>query len=1491
VTLDRWRHLPSILSALEDLELPTLSWGVTEVTLSEDEVSSVLQEAVDAEYAVGRYDGPDEAEYLDELLRRGLLHRVPATSPPQYRTRLGEGVRLLRSNRQLFPPGRSAPPNWWQRGAPLVADYRLHVEPRRYPRRDVDWSETRAGLAQLGCWSDLQEALAETMLDGRQLAQFQLDAASSVLSGLGEDGSRGVVVGAGTGSGKTLAFYLPAFLALAPALEHGPAGTSILALYPRKELLRDQAQEALRTARRLKKVLERNGARPVRIGVLYGDTPYDSRDQRLGAKDSPWRRVGAGVRCPYFGCPEAGCRGDLVWADPDRSAGRERLTCSSCGTALPVESVALTRRSLTSSPADVVFTTTEMLSRNASDAGLGAILGWSGRSAPRLVLLDEVHTYTGVHGAQVGLTLRRWRHSLRRRGAQPPVFVGLSATLKDAVHFFATLTGLREEAVEYVTPRPADLVPSGRQYTVVLRGDPVSGASLLSTSLQTAMLLGRLLDPSGREFLFGSSGFIFTDDLDVTNRFYDDLRDAEGGQTRARPGVARKPVLAQLRSPEFDPNGAGGSSYLDRYREGQAWPLVREIGRPMSNSLTDGALRIGRTSSQDAGVDSGADLIVATASLEVGFNDPRVGLVMQHKAPRDTAAFLQRKGRAGRVTDMRPLTVVVLSDYGRDRAVYQGYEQLLDPEISARRLPVRNRYVLKIQAAQALLDWVSRRASTRSWVDARAVLRTPSEPGSTRPGADVVVEVLKRLLTDTRAQDELARHLESALDIPPGDAQAVLWEEPRSLLLSTVPTALRRLQAAWRSVDPDPGFRPGQLLPEHLTKSLFEPLNLPDVAFRLPFKGDDTETMPVLSALREAVPGRVSRRFGVLRDEHRTWLPVPPGNVIELQDIISRGHRIGSWRARGEVFEVVRPLELTLQQPPEDIADFSNARPIWGSAFVVPPPVTASIPVPHNVPWKDLVAGLRFALHLTGDPLEVRRMTIGSQGELARRDGSRSPFEASYAVDGVPAAMGYSLDVDALVVDCQPLDRSDPNVLGHLESSGWRARAFTVRVAEDPALEGIANSFQRGWLSLLYLTAYGVEAGSAAGGTDVRQSLQGGRWATDLPRMLGVLYRAQNPDDPAQVAPDRLVLRLQDLTANPMVVEVVERHADLLGTHDAASKTWDLAERAYADSWAAALRQAVLQTVPDADDTDLIVDVAERPDAEQGVRVIVSETSVGGLGLVEDLRLAYARDPSAFWSAVATAVRPSDYERMDSALRRLLTDVVENPDGECARAVEEFRSAAGALEADNALHDLIAAWTALDGPPRHLAVSAFSSRFLRPGAGPDTDRAALALLCAWDDLEDTIGAEVDARVIAYAAARGVLGGVENLHGMTADQVFSLLWPRGESARNHHLEHWQPFMESQIIDRLLISVVVERPAPQLDVSVDDWPSRFQSVLAEGDDVDLVAPAGRRDLLAAAIRRVPAIPVDRGALRVFARLGRVEASGPRLTTRCTVAEAYQ
>jgi len=123
--------------------------------------------------------------------------------------------------------------------------------------------------------------------------------------------------------------------------------------------------------------------------------------------------------------------------------------------------------------------------------------------------------------------LRRWQKLIER----PVHFTGLSATLENAEEFFTELTGLTSGSVLEITPTPEDLIPEGMEYQLILRGDPVSGTSLLSTSIQTAMLLRRVLDPAATpvsQGLYGSRIFAFTDDLDVTNRLFHNLLDAEG---------------------------------------------------------------------------------------------------------------------------------------------------------------------------------------------------------------------------------------------------------------------------------------------------------------------------------------------------------------------------------------------------------------------------------------------------------------------------------------------------------------------------------------------------------------------------------------------------------------------------------------------------------------------------------------------------------------------------------------------------------------------------------------------------------------------------------------------------------------------------------------------------------------------------------------------------------------------------------------------------
>lgn len=1460
----RWPRLPDVVSALEDLELPRLSWGVVDGFLSEDEVRDAIDGVLFDDVRTGR-DTPTIDEVMDLLIQEGLLFELPDSPQRRFRSRLAEELRLLRLLRQLWPPRSEDSPGWWNAGAALVADYRLRVGPRRYPRRDHSHDEVSARLAGLDRWQTGLASAASAVIGDRSLARFQVDAAESIFSAIDGDRSRGRIVTAGTGSGKTLAFYLPALLDIAADRQRRASTPHTLALYPRNELLRDQAREALMQCRKVNSTLP-TGARPIRIGLLYGATPHDSRALASRGTTFGWRQTANrdGWIAPYFPCPTDGCRGDLVWSDADRQSGTERLRCTLCSSTIEGGELSFTRESMQRDCPDILFSTTEMLSRNSTKP-LGDILGWRGASGIRLVLLDEAHTYSGVHGAQVALMLRRWRYANGQYGSPSPVFVGLSATLRDAGEYFASLIGVDRSEVDVIAPTESELTPIGREYGLVLRGDPSAGASLLSTTIQTVMLTSRLLDRSPG--IFGSSAFVFTDDLDVTNRLFDDLRDAEG-YFNGRPNAKQR--LAELRV-------SAAPQSANRYRGGQVWGLAEQLGR------LPGGLNVTRTSSQDRGVDSKADVVVATAALEVGFNDPRVGLVVQHKAPRDMASFVQRRGRAGRSLAMRPITVVVLSDYGRDRTMYQTYERLLDPEIEVRSLPLRNRFVEKIQGTHALLDWLYRRLRS----DVRALVTPPADPAKNRRLSEALAAELDRVLNDTAAQTHLQTFLTWSLRISDDEAAALLWDEPRSLLLSVVPTALKRLRSGWLMADGSAMPPGGSPLPEFMTGALFEPLNSPDIAFELPANmvGAEETTMSIVAGLREAAPGRVSRRFGFQHASHRTWIAPPlQGQTLQLTDIVAAGQNLGEWTTSdGDRYLVVRPLKLRLTSPPPSVQDNSNAMPVWRTAIIPPESGLTDADFPERTNWGELIASCAFALHLSGNPMAIQRLAIGSDGEVVLKAGGRQAHETRYVHGELPAALGFELEVDAFQLsgDLGQVHELDLDLFAC--GPVWRTLAFRTRVLEDERLADVANVFARQWLADLFLVAYARNGLTHPSRAAAVSATSRGAWRANVDEYFQTMYRSSDPSVPALKRADELKALADVDTVN----EVLDEHAQLLVDSDVRDKSRDLLERAVLDTLGSAVLAAIHRAVPDAQDSDLVVDVIANPDT-QTYRIVVSETEIGGLGLIEEFQRGYATDPRRFWESVAALCGDGEYDDLDSSMEWAVRQLVE-PSSALAAAVTGYRTATSSAALDAAAREIRKVLEENDGPPSHLLMSTLGSRILRPGATAGTDEATAFLLETWKATEVDLGVEVDARVIAFHAATGAFG--RSIAPLDADSAYAALWLRGPAARNGVINDWQPYAQNRLRERgVLESVVADRSAV-IDVANDGWLAEYASAITSDRIVRLRAQLHDRELLARALRMATALPIDTGMLRVYGALRSVKRRGRAYEATIALVEGHQ
>src|SRR5262249_31691713 len=150
-----------------------------------------------------------------------------------------------------------------------------------------------------------------------------------------------------------------------------------------------------------------------------------------------WIQQDQGYICPYLPCPR--CEGPLIWLQFDIEQKIERLHCAKgqCNNVVSADAIMLTRERMSNTPPDIIFTTTETLNRQMSSSVYGHVFGVGARRPPQIVLLDEVHTYSSVHGAQVAYLLRRWRKAIGGRAQ----FTGLSATLRNASDFFGVLVG------------------------------------------------------------------------------------------------------------------------------------------------------------------------------------------------------------------------------------------------------------------------------------------------------------------------------------------------------------------------------------------------------------------------------------------------------------------------------------------------------------------------------------------------------------------------------------------------------------------------------------------------------------------------------------------------------------------------------------------------------------------------------------------------------------------------------------------------------------------------------------------------------------------------------------------------------------------------------------------------------------------------------------------------------------------------------------------
>jgi hypothetical protein len=1324
-----------------------------------------------------------------------------------------------------------------------------------------------------------------------------------VLEALGSEKGAGVMVSAGTGSGKTLAFYLPllAWLADQTASNRQPA-TLGLALYPRNELLKDQLRVLLGYV--MKKLGVPSAAQwpALSLATWFGPTPSSAQAVRAGWADG-WVRQGGGYVCPYLRCLD--CPAELLWLDADLNAGpngRERLVCRdpSCSGEVDGQVLRLTRDSARRQPADLMLTTTESLNRQLSAPGN---LGAFGIRPATLaaVLLDEVHIYEGVTGAQNAVLLRRMRHALRRA----PVWVGLSATLRNAGDFFAQLVDLPPGAVAVVQPDIDELEESGAEYLLALRHDPHGRAGTLSTTIQACMALARCLDstaddpfdpPPSSGGIVGSRLFVFTDKLDSTNRLYWDLLDAEGWRWPGRPRARRPLTLAHLRGEEQERLAVDHREPAeDRDADGQWWWLPEQLGHGVE---ADRQLRLGRTSSQDRGVAGDAQVVIATATLEVGFDDDRVGAVLQHKAPHDAAQFLQRKGRAGRSPATRPWTVVVLSDWGRDRQVWQAYDALFDPELPPRNLPVENLYVLRIQAVYALLDWLAAelRYSGRdsTWVDLAgpAAALHPHNEGrqaQTRSRQAAMSVLLDRLLRAGPERERLRRHLRVALALGTGEfaesvVDTLLWDSPRPLLLAVVPTMRRRLAEQWRAEEPvegDTGLRTRTPLREFVPGNLFDDLLVPDVELQVPGRGGhaDVEHLPALRALGEFCPGNVSRHFGIWATNKRHWLPLPVGSPGEQGygiDVVStyRAVLVDVVGVGAERVAVYAPVAVELQPVPDPVKDASAVRPDW--EFQVSA-LGEGCSARLGRGADRMLEGLTAHLHVQGGGVRTLRYARTAHGAVW--DPQARPVRLQFGVGGRGGWTAVALGVD---VYCDALEgrvRLPDQMSGPTPQE--RSERLRHRLEVEADLPDAMSTFDR--TSLVEVVVLAIAA-TRLGGEEFPAEPDLSEALERAAEALG-LTDGEEGDGHDQNKKTAWARWLSEPDITFAVAEAVQEIA--AAERSPAWTAWW--RRRYTLSVAHIVLSALSALCPGVDADELMVDLGPEDDK----RFYLSEPSPGGTGHLEAFHRVLVQDPEAFTRALEDALSPTAPETMDDELTVLLRCEAPEVRSALAGLRQAWREGHAAVaQAVQRVNQVVRAQDLALGSP---ARTALSTRLAGPGAHQDLMRKVVSWLDLRDLAADRAGLEVDARTLGALLA-GDEGLDELLHlGDTVSRqrraraVSNVLWPWGQAAQA--TASYNPYAPALQASLPTVRAHVQMGPVFLDVIPwsDDRREVVHAALIEHGEVVLCAMHADGAALRAVVLDLQACPVEVGALLCHPVVVGVRASVRFVEARVLLREA--
>jgi hypothetical protein len=857
---------------------------------------------------------------------------------------------------------------------------------------------------------------------------------------------------------------------------------------------------------------------------------------------------------------------------------------------------------------------------------------------------------------------------------------------------------------------------------------------------------------------------------------------------------------------------------------------------------------------------------------------------------------------------------------------------------------VANRYVLRMQAAFSFMEWV-------------ALLLTRSEPvGSVfedfaapatmahwdrnkKRRQEKAIEVIEKLLRDEGGlRASLARHLRRALQVDEETVTDLMWQPPRAILTAVAPTILRRLKTEWRRVrlsaaeppqDPAAGKMP---LPDFVPANLFSDLNLPEVQVFAPeFQSEREFNLPIVLAITSLTPGSVTRRFSVMEAKASHWIALPDLGSSEQKMSIDSAcesyEEVGVFDTMEDGVAVsvrcVRPLVMRLTRTPRNVLPSSRATPDWRSQ-VIPVGQGVSFGMPTGSIWLRLVRQVTFFLHNRGSAVESRRFSTGSNATVLFQSGDEFRTRVRYVNSDTAAieALGFTELVDGVVFECTLPEQVELDGGYHDQAKmrGLRTAYFRYLTITDRELGALANRFQCDRLQETYLSALAAYALSTTGTLEsAHRAFTEDLAPRAMEKVLAAVFRtlptdwtdgedgdqgedfdSDDPESYQQKAHTALIKLVYDRE----VLKVLRRIAPVLWREpDAAFHEW--VKRRLHATLGGALLAACLEVNPEAGADQLILDLdrGPRPKGEPAVatsEVWITERTMGGGGVLEEVMVHFADDPRRFFGLAESALAASDFELVDTELTRVLE--LLSTDKEIRNCAKGVREAGSHSELQQAIEANRRVLEARGVQVTHSVLSALHARVLRPDSGPDSDELLRVLAQHWRDMEETLGVEVDARVFSYIASRDgatidpVLlridpRGDSDIVQWRLRVIHGLVWPRGHAVRAQALETYNPFAALPESDRLLLVDALNADHRPIPLSREAWRGDVAESLRFRGVAKLSCSLEQSGDLQRALLSLACVPVDVGYLQLYPQVDGIERSAAGFVATLYLPEAVQ